>query len=81
MYVKIFSQEDFAQTIKLWPANFRYTAPFLLGPRILPTSPNFEQAKHGQNSPAATDRQQCICCPICGHHFTHWTHPDISLPF
>ena len=25
--------------------------------------------------------QQGICCPICGHHFTHWTHPDISLPF
>ena len=19
--------------------------------------------------------------PICEHHFTHWTHPDISLPF
>ena len=48
MYVKIFSQEDFAQAIKLWPANFRYTAPFLLGPRILPASPNFGQAKHGQ---------------------------------
>ena len=31
--------------------------------------------------PAATVCQQCICCPICGHHFTHWTHPDISFRF
>ena len=38
-------------------------------------------AKHGQNGPAATVCQQGICCPICGHHFTHWTHPDISLRF
>ena len=44
-------------------------------------APNFGQAKHGQNGPAATVCQQCICCPICGHHFTHWTHPDISLRF
>ena len=60
---------------------FRNTALFLLATRVLPASPNFGQAKHGQNGPAATDCQQCICCPICGHHFTHWTHPDISLPF
>ena len=52
-----------------------------LATRVLPASPNFGQAKHGQNGPAATDCQQCICCPICGHHFTHWTHPDISLRF
>ena len=45
------------------------------------SAPNFGQAKHSQNGPAATVCQQCICCPICGHHFTHWTHPDISLPF
>ena len=57
------------------------TALILLATRVLPASPNFGQAKHGQNGPAATDCQQCICCPICGHHFTHWTHPDISLPF
>ena len=57
------------------------TALFLLATRVLPASPNFGQAKHGQNGPAATDCQQCICCPICGHHFTHWTHPDISLRF
>ena len=57
------------------------TALFLLATRVLPASPNFGQAKHGQNGPAATVCQQCICCPICGHHFTHWTHPDISLPF
>ena len=44
-------------------------------------------AKGGRESarpsygPAATVSQQCICCPICGHHFTHWTHPDISLLF
>ena len=56
---------------------FRYTALFLLATRVLPASPNFGQAKHGQNGLAATDCQQCICCPICGHHFTHWTHPDI----
>ena len=43
------------------------------------TSPNFGQAKHGQNGPAATFCQQGICCPICKHHFTRWTHPDISL--
>ena len=54
---------------------------FLLATRVLPASPNFGQAKHGQNDPAATVCQQCICCPICGHHFTHWTHPDISLLF
>ena len=53
----------------------------MLATRVLPASPNFGQAKHGQNGPAATDCQQCICCPICGHHFTHWTHPDISFPF
>ena len=41
----------------------------------------FRQAKHGQNGPTATVCQQGICCPICEHHFTHWTHPDISLPF
>ena len=52
---------------------------FLLATRILPASPNFGQAKHGQNDPAATVCQQGICCPICGHYFTHWTHPDISL--
>ena len=61
--------------------SFCYTALFLLATRVLPASPNFGQAKHGQNGPAATDCQQCICCPICGHHFTHWTHPDISLLF
>ena len=60
---------------------FCNTALFLLATRVLPASPNFGQAKHGQNGPAATDCQQCICCPICGHHFTHWTHPDISLRF
>ena len=60
---------------------FRNTALFLLATRVLPASPNFGQAKHSQNGPAATVCQQGICCPICGHHFTHWTHPDISLPF
>jgi len=43
--------------------------------------PAFGQAKHGQNDPAATVCQQGICCPICEHHFTCWTHPDISLRF
>ena len=57
------------------------TALFLLATRVLPASPNFGQAKHGQNGPAATVCQQGICCPICEHHFTRWTHPDISLPF
>ena len=52
-----------------------------LATRILPASPNFGQAKHGQNGPAATDCQQCICYPICGHHFTHRTHTDISFRF
>ena len=60
---------------------FRNTALFLLATRVLPASPNFGQAKHGQNGPAATDCQQCICCPICGHHFTHRTHTDISFRF
>ena len=60
---------------------FCYTYLFLLATRISPASPNFGQAKHGQNGPAATVCRQCICCPICGHHFTHWTHPDISLRF
>jgi len=60
---------------------FGNTYLFLLATRISPASPNFGQAKHGQNGPAATDCQQCICCPICGHHITHWTHPDISLCF
>ena len=57
------------------------TALFLLATRISPASPNFGQAKHGQNGPAATDCQQCICCPICGHHFTHRTHTNISFRF
>ena len=60
---------------------FRNTALFLLATRVLPTSPNFGQAKHGQNGPAATFCQQGICCPVCKHHFTRWTHPDISLRF
>ena len=60
---------------------FWNTALFLLATRVLPASPNFGQAKHGQNGPAATFCQQGICCPICKHHFTHWTHPDISLRF
>ena len=55
------------------------TSLFLLATRILPASPNFGQAKHGQNGPAATDCQQCICYPICGHHITHRTHTDISF--
>ena len=57
------------------------TALFLLATRVLPASPNFGQAKHGQNGPAATDCQQCIFYPICGHHFTHRTHTDISFRF
>ena len=60
---------------------FRNTALFLLATRDLPASPNFGQAKHGQNGPAAIFCQQGICCPICKHHFTRWTHPDISLRF
>ena len=55
------------------------TSLFLLATRISPASPNFGQAKHGQNGPAATDCQQCIFCPICGHHFTHRTHTGISF--
>ena len=54
---------------------------FLLATRISPASPNFGQAKHGQNGPAATDCQQCIFYPICGHHFTHRTHTNISFRF
>ena len=57
------------------------TSLFLLATRILPASPNFGQAKHGQNGPAATDCQQCIFYPICGHHFTHRTHTNISFCF
>ena len=53
----------------------------MLATRISPASPNFGQAKHGQNGPAATDCQQCIFYPICGHHFTHRTHTDISFRF
>ena len=60
---------------------FCNTALFLLATRVLPASPNFGQAKHGQNGPAATDCQQCIFYPICGHHFTHRTHTDISFRF
>ena len=54
---------------------------FLLATRISPASPNFGQAKHGQNGPAATFCQQGICCPVCKPHFTPRTHPDISLRF
>ena len=57
------------------------TSLFLLATCISPASPNFGQAKHGQNGPAATDCQQCIFYPICGHHFTHRTHTDISFRF
>ena len=31
MYMKNFSQEDFAQTIKLWPANFSLHRPIFAG--------------------------------------------------
>ena len=57
------------------------TALFLLATHILLASPNFGQAKHGQNGPAATFCQKGICCPIWKHHFTRWTHSDISLRF
>ena len=54
---------------------------FLLASRVLLASPNFGQAKHGQNDPSATVCQQCICCPIRKDHFTCWTHPYFSLRF
>ena len=73
--------KDKAEFWKLWPKGFGRHRPILLATRVLPASPNFGQAKHGQNGPAATDCQQGICCPICEHHFTHWTHPDISFRF
>ena len=60
---------------------FCYTALFWLATRILPAFFNFGQAKHGQNGHAATFCQKGICCPVRKHHFTSWTHPDISLPF
>ena len=60
--------------------HFSNTALFLLATRVLPAYPNFGQAKHDQNGPAATFCQQGICCPIWEHHFTNWTHHDISLP-
>ena len=46
---------------------FLHVCLFLLATRILPASPNFGQAKQGQNGPAATVCQQGICCPICEH--------------
>ena len=60
---------------------FRNTALFLLATRVLPASPNFGQAKHGQNGPAAAFCRQGICCPIRNKHFTCWTHPHVSLRF
>ena len=38
--------------------NFHFA---LKSTRVLPASPNFGQAKHGQNGPAATFCQQGIC--------------------
>ena len=79
---KNFLSGGFRSKVKIVTAQLFATPPlFLLATRVLPASPNFGQAKHGQNGPAATVCQQCICCPICEHHFTHWTHPNISLPF
>ena len=40
--------EDFALRSKLWPNNFGNMALILLATRVLPTSPNFGQAKHCQ---------------------------------
>ena len=56
---------------------FWNTSLFLLATRVLQASPNFGR----QNGPAATDCQQCIFYPICGHHFTHRTHTNISFRF
>ena len=61
--------------------SFWNTSLCLVATRLLPASPNFGQGKRGQNDPAATFCQQGICCPVCKHHFTRWTHPDISLRF
>ena len=61
--------------------SFRYTALFLLATRVQQASPNLGQAKHGQNGPVAAFCQQGIRCPIHNDHFTHWTHPNISLLF
>ena len=62
---------------KLRPGGFSLHRPIF----ALEASPNFGQAKHGQNGPTATDCQQCIFYPICGHHFTHRTHTNISFRF
>ena len=60
---------------------FRNTALFLLAIRVLQASPNFGQARHCQNRPAATFCQRGFFCPLRNNTFTRWTHHNISLRF
>ena len=43
----------------------------MLATRVLPASPNFRQAKHGQNGFAASFCQQGICCPVHNDNFIY----------
>ena len=52
---------------------FGNTALFLLATRVLPASPNFGQAKHGQKGPAATFRPKGVCSPMCTGLFTFYS--------
>ena len=78
MYIKKILSGGFCSKVKIAACQVFATLPYT---RILPASPNFGQAKHSQNGPAATFCQQGIYSPIRNNHFTRWTHPDISLRF
>ena len=50
----------------------RNTALVLLATRVLPASPNFGQAKHGQKGPTATFCPKGICSPMYNELFTFY---------
>ena len=75
VYEKILSG-GLCSKVKIATAQLFQHRPILLATRVLPASPNFGQAKHGQNGPAATFCRQGICYPVHNDNFTRWKHPD-----
>ena len=82
-YIKKFLSGGFRSKVKIAAGQVFPTPPYFCWQlaffRHLPTS--------GRQNKVKTAPQplivclQGICCPICEHHFTHWTHPDISFRF
>ena len=63
--------------ILLWDENcgrliLRCTTLFLMATHVLPASPNFGQAKHGQKGPSATFPPKGVCSPKSTGLFTFY---------